>query len=450
MSVPADGGESVEEHATSRGPATAPAAPAAERRPAPASDPDYPVDPVPPHARRSLFSLAVVLTGFTLFTPTMLAGAQVGAAFRLGPLVGVLVLGSLILGLYVAAIGWVGARSNLTTVMMARYTLGTGGAKFASLLLGGTQVGWYGVSIATVGQLVAQVAGWGDLGAALVMVLSGAVMGVTAYIGYQGMYWLSVVSVPLLLVLAGWVSWRALAETGGLAGLAAIEPTTTLSMTAAVTVIVGTFASGGTQAPNWTRFARSPAAGFWSCLIAFFAGQLLMLACGAVGALAFGEGDFVLVLFQLGLVAWGVVFLIANIWTTNDNTAYAVGVAGAEIFNTRSRKPWVLACVVIGTALAVTGIYDHLIGYLTWLGILIPPLGGVIIGDFLLRRRGVLPDKATLPAVRWDVVAVYAAASLAAWWCSEAGWFIPPVVGTLVAVLGTLALHRRAGVRPSA
>ncbi|RCV55841.1 cytosine permease [Marinitenerispora sediminis] len=416
-------------------------------RPAPGSDPDYPVEPVPPHARRSLFSLAVVLTGFTLFTPTMLAGAQVGVAFPLGPLLGVLALGSLVLGLYVAAIGWIGARSNLTTVMMARYTLGTRGAKFASLLLGGTQIGWYGVSIATVGLLVAQVAGWGGTGAALVMVLAGAVMGVTAYIGYQGMYWLSVVSVPLLLALAGWVGWRALAETGGVAGLAAIEPTATLPLTAAVTIIVGTFASGGTQAPNWTRFARTPAAGFWSSLIAFFGGQLLMLACGAVGALAFGEGDFVLVLFQLGLVAWGVVFLVANIWTTNDNAAYAVGVAGAEIFNTRSRKPWVLACVVIGTALAVTGIYDHLIGYLTWLGILIPPLGGVIIGDFLLRRRGELPDSATLPAVRWEVVAVYVAASVAAWWSSEAGWFIPPVVGVLVAAGGALAVHRRPAAR---
>jgi cytosine permease len=45
-------------------------------------DLDYPIDPVPPHARRSLFSVAIVLLGFTFFTPTMLAGAQIGAAFR--------------------------------------------------------------------------------------------------------------------------------------------------------------------------------------------------------------------------------------------------------------------------------------------------------------------------------------------------------------------------------
>jgi cytosine permease len=410
-----------------------------------AVDPDYPVDPVPPHARKSMFSLLMVLVGFTLFTPTMLAGAQVGAAFRFGPLMGVLLLGSLVLGLYVGAIGWIGARTNLTTVMMSRHTLGTIGAKGASLLLGGTQIGWYGVSIATVGLLVAQAAGWdGGVGEKLVMVAAGAVMGVTAYIGYAGMYWLSVVSVPLLLVLAGWVTWRAVGEAGGAAGLAAVEPSTTMPLTAAVTIIVGTFASGGTQAPNWTRFARSPTAGFWTSVAAFFGGQFLMLFCGAIGAVAFGEGDFVLVLFQLGLVAWGVVFLVANIWTTNDNAAYAVGVAGAEIFNTRSRRPWVLACVVLGTACAVTGIYDHLVVYLTWLGILIPPLGGVIIGDFLLRGRGAPAVPAGgLPRVRWDAVAVYAVAVAAAWWSSEAAWFVPPVVGIAVAASGALAIAAR-------
>ncbi|WP_278258597.1 hypothetical protein [Nocardioides convexus] len=45
-------------------------------------DPDYPVTPVPAHARKSFLSLAVVLLGFTVFTPTMLAGAQARLGVR--------------------------------------------------------------------------------------------------------------------------------------------------------------------------------------------------------------------------------------------------------------------------------------------------------------------------------------------------------------------------------
>lgn len=405
-------------------------------------DPDYPIDPVPAHASKSLFSVAIVLLGFTFFTPTMLAGAQLGAAFDVTSLIWVLLLGSAVLGVYVGVIGGIGARTRLTTVMMCRYTLGRVGAKFASLLLGGTQVGWYGVTVATLAGLTASAFDWTGRGTEIaLMVAGGAIMGVTAYYGYKGMYALSVVSVPLMLVLAGWVTWRSLDEVGGWSGLTAIEPTETIPLAAAVTIIVGTFASGGTQAPNWTRFARTPSAGFWACIVAFLIGELLMLGFGAIGALAFGEGDFVLVLYQLGLVGWGLVFLVANLWTTNDNTAYNFGVAGAEIANSRSKKPFVIGGVVIGTLLAITGIYDNLIEYLVWLGILIPPLGGVVIGDHLARWRWGMPDTSALPAVEWRNLAAYAVAAVAAWWSNEAEWFIPPVVGAVVAVVGVLALQ---------
>jgi cytosine permease len=406
-------------------------------------DPDYPIDPVPPAARRSLFSLAIVLLGFTFFTPTMLAGAQVGTAFSFSTLLWVLLLGSTVLGIYVAVLGGIGARTGLTTVMMCRYALGTTGSKLASLLLGGTQVGWYGVTVATLAGLTASALGWEGRGTEVaLMIAGGAVMGVTAYYGYKGMYALSLVSVPLLLVLAAWVTWRSVDEVGGWGGLAAIEPTSSMTLAVAVTVIVGTFASGGTQAPNWTRFARTPKAGFLACLVAFLIGELLMLFFGAIGALAFGEGDFVLVLYQLGLVGWGLVFLVANLWTTNDNTAYNFGVAGAEIANSPTKKPFVIGGVVLGTLLAVTGIYDNLIEYLVWLGILIPPLGGVVIGDFLARWRNGMPTGIALPAVEWRNLAVYVLAAFAGWWSNETQWFIPPVVGAVVAVAGVLAVQR--------
>jgi cytosine permease len=406
-------------------------------------DPDYPIDPVPASARRSLFSLAIVLLGFTFFTPTMLAGAGIGEAFRFSTLLWVLLLGSAVLGVYVGVIGGIGARTGLTTVMMCRYALGTTGSKLASVLLGGTQVGWYGVTVATLAGLTASALGWAGRGSEIaLMVAGGAVMGVTAYYGYKGMYALSLISVPLLLVIGAWVTWRSLEEVGGWSGLSAIEPTSSMTVAVAVTVIVGTFASGGTQAPNWTRFARTPLSGFWACLVAFLAGELLMLFFGAIGALAFGEGDFVLVLYQLGLVGWGLVFLVANLWTTNDNTAYNFGVAGAEIANSRSKKPFVVGGVVLGTLLAVTGIYDNLIQYLVWLGILIPPLGGVVIGDFLARWRAGMPAGAVLPPVEWRNVGVYVVAAVAAWASNELQWFIPPVVGIVVAVAGVLVVQR--------
>lgn len=407
-------------------------------------DPDYPLRVVPPHARRSLLSLATVLLGFTFFTPTMLAGAGIAPAFGFRDFVLVATLGSLVLGVYVSVLGGIGARTGLTTVVMGRYAFGDRGSKLMSLLLGGTQVGWYGVTVATLALLVQQALGWEGGGSLWALILvGGAVMGATAYFGYRGMEALSAVSVPLLLILAGWVTWRSFTEIAAQGGFDAITATGETSVAVAVTAIVGTFASGGTQAPNWTRFARTPRQGFGAGLVAFFVGEFLMVFFGGIGALAFGIGDFVEVLFALNLVGWGLVFLVANLWTTNDNTAYNFGVAGAELFNANTKKPFVIAGVVVGTLLAIP-IYENLIGYLSWLGILIPPIGGVIIGDWLANWRGATPEPLEwdFPDVRWGSIGVYAVATFVAWLSSKQGWFIPPVNGIVLAAVGSWGTSR--------
>lgn len=404
-------------------------------------DPDYPVTPVPAHARKSFFSLTVVLLGFTIFTPTMLAGAQLGGEFGLVEMLGIIAVGSLILGGYVALIGWIGSRTGLTTVVMARYTLGNRGSKLASLLLGGTQIGWYGVVIGEIGHLTAAAFGWESFAAkAAIMIVTSALMCATACYGYHGMYWVSLVSTPLILILAFWVMFRALGEGGGWSAIAEIDPNGTMTAAAGITIVVGTFISAGTQAPNWTRFGRTGTQAVVACLIGFLIGNALMIFFGAIGSITFGVGDFVQVLFKLGMIGWGLFLLFGNLWKSNADTAYAFGVAGAEMFERPSKIPFVIGGSVIGTALALIGIADFLPQYLGLLGTFIPPLGGVIIGDYLARWRTTqMPAGEELPRFNWINLGVYAVACAAAWFAPG----IPPLIGLLVAVVLTVAVARR-------
>lgn len=416
----------------------------------PGVDPDYPLSPVPIEARRSLLSMVAVLLGFTFFSPTMLAGAQLGAAFTVTGFLAVLAVGSLVLGLYVSAMGAIGARTGLTTVLLARYTLGIGGAKWADLLLGGTQVGWYGVIVAALAELIAaaldlQSYSW------LLAIVGGVLMAITAYYGYRSMAVLSLLSVPLLLILAFWVLGRAFEEVGGWAGLLARQPVESMSWAAAITIIAGTFISGGTQVPNWTRFARNWQEAFLAGFIAFFFGNGLMLLFGGMGAVAFGEGDFVKVLYNMGLITWGVIFLILNLWTTSQDTAYAFGVAGAEFFNCNDRRPFVVAGAGIGILLAITGIYNVLIDWLILLGTFIPPLGGTILGDYLFLWRGALPSmpRVRFRTFRWSTIVAYLLGTAAAFIGTYAEIGIPPVNGIAVAALAVPAcewLFRSLGV----
>jgi len=113
-------------------------------------DPDWPTDHVPDGERRSLLSISAVLLGFVFFAGTLWSGAEVGAALGFGSMLTALAVGSAILGIYVATLCAIGAQTGLTTVLLSRYTFGRLGAKWADLLLGGTQVGWFGVTIPLV------------------------------------------------------------------------------------------------------------------------------------------------------------------------------------------------------------------------------------------------------------------------------------------------------------
>jgi cytosine permease len=319
-------------------------------------------------------------------------------------------------------------------------------------LLGGTQIGWYGVVIGTIGELTAQAFGWESFAAkAAVMVVVSALMCATAVYGYRGMYWVSLISTPLILILAFWVMFRSLEEVGGWAGLAAVQPDASMSMpiAVAVTTVVGTFVSAGTQAPNWTRFGRTGRQAVLACVIGFLIGNGLMIFFGAVGAITFGEGDFVLVLFNLGLVGWGLFLLFGNLWKSNADAAYSFGVAGAELFEKPSKTRFVIIGSIIGTVLALFGVNEHLPQYLGLLGTFIPPLGGVIIGDYLARWRAGMPEGHPVERFQWVNLGIYALASALAYAANETGFFVPPVIGVLVAlVLAFVVGRQRTGSVP--
>jgi len=375
-------------------------------------DPDWPTDHVPQDARRSLLSISAVLLGFVFFTGTLFAGAEVGAALGFGPMLAALAVGSAVLGLYVATLCAVGAQTGLTTVLLSRYTFGRLGAKWADLLLGGTQVGWFGVTIPLIAVPTAQYFGVETPGwVAFLIVLWGLFHLATAYFGYEGMEKLSLVAVPLLVLIGVLSIAIALGDVGGLGGLMATTGSAeSMGFGAAVTIVIGTFVSGGTQAPNWARFAGSRRTGFAAGLVAFLVGNSFLFISGAIGGAVYANtgGDLYRILSVQGLAGIGLVALAFAIWTTNDNAAYAFGVAGSEAFDYDRKRPFVLAGGIVGIGLALLGIADLLIPWLGTLGRYVPPLGGVLIADFLFCWRLDVPRMEEIEFTSVRAVPVFA------------------------------------------
>ena len=135
-----------------------------------------------------------------------------------------------------------------------------------------------------------------------------------------------------------------------------------------------------------------------------------------------------------GFATAALAMLLLNIWSTQDNTIYNFAVAGCNLVRTSRRKTVTLAGALIGTALAVLGMYDLLVPYLVLLGTVIPPIGGVIVADFWLRHRGRYPllAEARLPHYNWPGLAAYGLGTIAAF---GSPW-VAPLVGIGVAALG--------------
>lgn len=415
-----------------------------EKKQTEAFDKDYPLDHVPMNARVGLISLSAVLLGITFFGPTIVAGGQVAASFTLNKFITIMLIGNLILGLYVGVMAMIGTKTGLTSVILARYTLGTAGAKWADLLLGGTQLGWYAVSSAYIAQMFVKCFNMPDWYIFWVIFWS-VIIGLTAIYGFKGMEIVSYIALPLIIILVLWAPILAIKEVGSWAAMAAIKPTgDPMSMTTAITIVVGTFASCGTQVSNWSRFAKNVKISFFAALIAFFLGNSIMIFAGGVSSIAFKQPDIVEVFFQMGIIFWAMLIITINIWTTNDAAAYNFGVAGAEFFNKKDKKPFIIWGVVIATILAVTGVWNLFIPFLVMLGVFIPPLGGVIIGDFIFTWKKEIPNLNDIEfkTVRIANIIAYLIGTLAAWLGQEFGFGIPPLQGIILAAIMVPVMNR--------
>ncbi|MFS0866327.1 cytosine permease [Microbacterium sp. 179-B 1A2 NHS] len=404
-------------------------------------DRDYPLTRVPRGARKGWFAILVVVAGFIFFTPTMVTGGQVAGAFGFSAFLGLSMLASLILAFYVATLGAASARTGLSTVLMARLALGRVGGKWASLVLGGTQIGWYGITVGIFADLLASALGW-EVSWPLA-IFGGLLMATTAYWGFKGIEILSWVSVPLMFALCVWITVTSVDEVGGWGEMLGTTGDGSVPVGLALTLMIGTFISGGTQIGNWTRFATSARTAFLVCFGVLIVIETSMLVFGGVGAIAFGEADFTALLFTMGLAIIGVLMLTFNLWTTNDNAAYAFGVAGAELLDKNDKRPFVVGGVVVGIILAASGVADAISGFLITLGTVIPPLGGVIIGTFLFVWKGRDPgtDVTRVGAVIWPGVAGYLLGTAAAAFGAVTGIGSPAVQGVLVAIVATPICH---------
>ena len=410
---------------------------------------DFPLSEAPRSARKGLLSISMVLFSFTFFTGTMFAGGKLGMAFNFVDMLWIAAIGNTLLALYAAALALIASRSGLNTVLMGRLCLGEAGSRLSDFLLGFAELGWYAWGTATVAIVLVKMLGLAEGFTLPLMVFFGMGFSITAIIGYKGLDVLSRVSVPLMFVLLIVSMYIATQHVGGFSGLAAVIPQQTMTVSAAITIVFGTFASGATQATNWTRLSRSGRIAVTASVVSFLLGNGLMIVAGAWCAIVYQQADIVEVMMLQGLSFAAVIMLCLNLWTIQGPTIYNVAAATCHLVRSERRRTMTLIAAAVGVLLAMGGMYEMLIPFLVLLGSIIPPIGGVIMADFWYRHHGKYPTLASVKLPRYNVpgLTAYAFGALLAY-CSP---WIAPLVGIAASAacyILLLEISRRRAVLP--
>ncbi len=349
-------------------------------------DQDYSLESVPKTARKGFWPMFFIMLGFTFFSASMSVGAKLGNGMDLSGFIWAVLIGGVILGAYTGALGYIGSRTGMSLDLLAQRSFGRYGSFLPSALISFTQIGWFGVGVAMFAIPAAEAL---HVSPVLLVVIAGVCMTSSAYFGIKGLEIVSYVSVPLIAVLGVYSMVTATVDGGGLAAVFA-KSTGGVGLFAGVGLVIGSFVSGGTATPNFTRFAKDNKIAVITTVIAFFVGNTLMFAFGAVGGAFTGKDDIFYVMMAQGLLVPALIVLGANIWTTNDNALYTSGLGLSNITRVR-KKPMVLVAGIIGTVTAIW-LYNNFIGWLNFLNATLPPVGAIIVLDFFLNSKNYSDD----------------------------------------------------------
>lgn len=363
---------------------------------------EYESTPIPADKRKSLFSNSMVWVGFPMIITSAVTGATIvhGLGFSKG--LTAIVLGNLLLFLYVGLLSMLGAKYGINFSMLATRTFGKKGYAVSSVLLSTLVVGWFAVQTGLTGVSMESAFGSNPVTIALI---AGILYVLLTLVGIRALSLIGMISAPLFFLIAIYAATQA--ARGGGSAWDYQGTGTGLSIGAAVTLVFALFADSGTMTADFTRWAKNPKHAVIATFSAFpLATAFAMIMGGFIAAVSGGGGDVFGVIAEKGGIfgVIAVLFLFVNLGSVCSHCLYNAAVGWSYILGGRMRT-LTLILGVIGTGVAALGVWDYFVNWLNLLGVIVPPIGAVIIIDQFLVRRNLEESRALRikPFIAWAI-----------------------------------------------
>ncbi|MFP9468865.1 cytosine permease [Pectobacterium brasiliense] len=380
---------------------------------------DYPVSRVPLSVRLPFLNVALVHIGMLTALDQFMLGAVLGHSMTLGQAFLAIFIGSAIFGVVTVGLGYAGMKEGMSGSLLARWCgFGRIGSVLIGLVIAISLIGWFGVQNAVFAKAL-NFAMADKLGFGWSAALSGIALTLLVAFGFRALRFTAKIAVPMFVIVVGYISIMTLSGHN-IAELIASAPNgEAVSISAGATMVVGGCIVASLITPDMTRYSQKGKHVFWMTMLSIIVGEFIVNGLAIIIARALNTADVVTIMSQ----AAGGIGLIAVIFSTlrvNDINLYSssLGIANAIEGVTGKKLRYVSITLVIGligTLLSVAGILDRFIDFLTLLGVLFPPIIGVMLVDYYIlrthkalletsRAEGQLPDSAQTPLIGWPAI----------------------------------------------
>ena len=351
---------------------------------------DYPITRVPATKRKHWFGIAVQRFGQSSDLSQLLLGATFGFGMTFWEAFWAFTVGAVFLEGLMIFVGIAGMREGLTASMLARWTgFGRGGASVLGLAICISLIGWFGIqsgiSGAGLNRIVPEIPAWAwSLGFGLIITL-------IVVRGIESMQWLANITVPLFMVLIAWAAWAELSNHSISQLINEAPPGAHLDFVTATTIVAGSFILGAVITPDMTRYNRSAGDVVKQTIVGITLGNYSIGMIGVLLAHAVKSADVTQIIFTS--VGWvGILIIVLGTSKINDWNLYSAGLGIVSFFNSAmgkrlNRAHVTLILGVVGTVLAAIGILDKFIDILMVLGVVFPPVVGIVLAEYFVIKK---------------------------------------------------------------
>ncbi|WP_245629022.1 cytosine permease [Alicyclobacillus shizuokensis] len=350
---------------------------------------DYSLERVPQTDRRSWIGIATMRFGQLSALSQFLLGATLGYGMSFWQAFWALTLGSAILEVLSIFLGIAGMREGLSTTLLVRWCgFGRIGSVILSLVVAISLVGWFGVQNQVFADGLSQLLG-GPVWAW--SIATGILVTLIVIFGFLSMGYTAYIAVPLFVLVALFSIGKAFSHysLGQLISMPAPGPH--ISLADGASMVAGGFIVGAIITPDMSRYNRSAADVVKQTVVGISLGEYVIGLIGVLLAHAVKSSDVItIVMSTSGLI--GTIILVTatvkiNDWNLYSSSLGIVNLADSVFGKRISRAGVALVFGLLGTVLSVLGILAHFQGFLSLLGVAVPPVGSILLVEYFLVRR---------------------------------------------------------------